>query len=569
MINKIRIQRFKSVDDLELELGPITALVGPNNAGKSSVLQAIQFATSVCQSLELDSVSKWQGNIRSGTLSSEQLIYTPLRDVHALARGGSLKQDKTIGIEITLNAADGQNANILVSRGKNRNISCRVRGKAIGTELQDLTQPFSVVAPGMAGIPAVEEFRPKGIVRRAAARGDANSVFRNVLLALSREVAAWEAFHSRLREVFPGLTIHVSFDEDNGETIAAEAEFGDIRLPIDSLGTGVLQAIQILAYIGLYNPHILILDEPDSHLHPNNQRKLVHLLGSLAHQTGVQVILSTHSRNLLDELSSIESRTHWISDGRVREEKDYDYTSGLLDLGALDAGDRLRNGGSEFVVITEDTRNEPLENLLIASGIGRDRFDIWSYGSSSKLESAILLTKFILDVAPGSTVIVHRDRDYLTKEQLERYRRSLQECGGFPFVTEGTDVESHYISASHLSEAFGLSLDQTRALIDNATEACRDESIRRMINDRTVAAQRSRTKSGSNSIDYGRIAKDCREDYESDPARFRHGKTTLKWLMANAQNSFGVNVNPTKLCTPHLAISELVNLAVTDGRDAR
>jgi predicted ATP-dependent endonuclease of OLD family len=68
LITSVRIQRFKSIPDMTVPLGGLTLLVGPDNAGKSSVLQAIQFATSVCQSLELDNVSRWSGDERSGTL---------------------------------------------------------------------------------------------------------------------------------------------------------------------------------------------------------------------------------------------------------------------------------------------------------------------------------------------------------------------------------------------------------------------------------------------------------------------------------------------------------------------
>lgn len=46
---KIRIQKFKQLEDIEIELGSITLLVGGNNAGKSSILQSIQFGVSIAQ----------------------------------------------------------------------------------------------------------------------------------------------------------------------------------------------------------------------------------------------------------------------------------------------------------------------------------------------------------------------------------------------------------------------------------------------------------------------------------------------------------------------------------------
>ena len=48
-IKKITIKDFKRIKYLSLELAPITALVGGNTSGKSSVLQAAQLAISLLQ----------------------------------------------------------------------------------------------------------------------------------------------------------------------------------------------------------------------------------------------------------------------------------------------------------------------------------------------------------------------------------------------------------------------------------------------------------------------------------------------------------------------------------------
>lgn len=53
-ISAVRIRNFKKISDTRIELGPITYLVGGNNSGKSSVLQALHTAVSCAQaSVEL------------------------------------------------------------------------------------------------------------------------------------------------------------------------------------------------------------------------------------------------------------------------------------------------------------------------------------------------------------------------------------------------------------------------------------------------------------------------------------------------------------------------------------
>jgi predicted ATPase len=46
MIDKIRIQNFKCLRDVEVELGPLNVLIGPNDSGKSSFLQAVKLLQS-------------------------------------------------------------------------------------------------------------------------------------------------------------------------------------------------------------------------------------------------------------------------------------------------------------------------------------------------------------------------------------------------------------------------------------------------------------------------------------------------------------------------------------------
>ena len=43
MIKRFRVQNFKSLKDVEMELAPVNVLIGPNGAGKSAVLQALDF----------------------------------------------------------------------------------------------------------------------------------------------------------------------------------------------------------------------------------------------------------------------------------------------------------------------------------------------------------------------------------------------------------------------------------------------------------------------------------------------------------------------------------------------
>ncbi|WP_081105801.1 AAA family ATPase [Gluconobacter oxydans] len=240
---------------------------------------------------------------------------------------------------------------------------------------------------------------------------------------------------------------------------------------LDMAGTGLLQAIQILAYVSNYNPKILLLDEPDAHLHPSNQRLLSHTLDVISKQTDTKIILATHSRHLLDSLSESEAaKLFWIKSGIATQQDNWSDIAVLMDLGALDKGEQFLNGSYKYLVWTEDTDTKPLEVLLVANGIPSDQTLIFSYQASSKVDAAKLMASFTERVRPGVITVVHRDRDFMDDSEvtrlLSKYNLDSQKNIRM-LITERSDIEAYFTDPKHLSIATGKDEQEVRDLIDD------------------------------------------------------------------------------------------------------
>lgn len=396
--------------------------------------------------------------------------------------------------------------------------------------------------PGLAGIPAHEEYRPPSVVRRAAAKGDSNSVFRNILLLLSRNPESWKSFKEKFNAVFPGYDIIVKFDPNADEYINARVINKKASLPIDSCGTGILQSIQILAYYYLYKPKVLILDEPDSHLHPNNQRILATLLKKLHHETHCQIIISTHSRHLLEELK-LDAGVYWINDCKLVEGFEDLERNMLLEIGALDKGDLLRNGDIPCILLTEDSDLEFIKVLAESSGFKPNEFQIWSYNGCSNINVARALNSFILEHAAGTHVVVHRDRDYMTDAEVLEYTESLEAVGIKVFVTKGNDAESHFVNDAHIATLYpDIQPEVIADLIDTSITERREQIIEKYIN---IIHNRRLQESykGGGKPNAGAISRDCNSNFDGNPRDFMHGKIVEKFLRNKIQKELGGNIN--------------------------
>ena len=212
---------------IRIPLHDVTLLIGANNSGKSSILQAIHFAVSIAQTARLvgEGVA-WRQDAYELSFNPSQLLYSPVADVLSLATGGTLLEPRQSQIEIEIAAEDGLRTIVGLRRGRNRNIAVSIAGRAIGEQLMNLASPFTIYAPGLAGVPKEERFMSPGVVRRIVARGDANLTLRNVLRMLRDNEASWRGFLSNMQSLFPGITIDLDFNSDTDENIGVYFGFG-------------------------------------------------------------------------------------------------------------------------------------------------------------------------------------------------------------------------------------------------------------------------------------------------------------------------------------------------------
>lgn len=466
-LQAIKIANFKKIAGTTVPVSPLTVLVGGNNSGKSCVLQAAHFAVGLLQS---------EAEVGTDTFTPDKVRYQPTREFWDLAHEDRLVEGAPpISVAFEFEEAKAGEASkfeyeVKVSRGAGESIVLEVTDLERTTQMfSDSSRPFSIYVPGLAGIPLREEYRVDAILARGIAGGEANLYLRNVLLRIHEKPERRERLNDLLQRIVPNGRLEVNFNPKLHQVIDARIEVNGISRSIEAFGTGVLQYLQIIAYVVNFSPALLLLDEPDSHLHPNNQRMIASALKEIAAGGETSVLLATHSRTILDQLENSEHTNFvWIDDGSVHPEQGKDRISMLVGLGALEGAERFYSTGCATIVLTEDTDTSYLRVLLEANGAKPAQFLIHSYRTSSKFNSAIDLSRFINLVKPGVRVIIHRDRDFMTAEDEARFMAAFPENGKAysVFLTSYSDVEHYFLNPAHISSCTDLQPQDVEAMIN-------------------------------------------------------------------------------------------------------
>lgn len=452
-LQQISIEKFKSIEKIEIPFKGITLLVGGNNNGKTSALQAIQFAVSAAQSVALFAAedAEW------ASIAPSELMYVPAADPASVGPGGRLPNDKNSPIQITFAQEDGNKGVVKIAKGRNKNVIVSIEN-GLEHDLGDINNPYCVYVPGLAGISKQETLCSMGVIKRSISRGDANLYLRNVLWALkNQDERTWIEFQQTLKQIFPNLSISLKFEKDHDEFIDAQFsnESADVAyLPLECAGTGLLQILQIFSYLYLFKPQLILLDEPDAHLHPNNQKAMIENLRDLCSSFKTQVLISTHSRHLLNTIGK-EGKTLWIDKGASKD-ADEKIVELLMEIGALDNYSTLSDKTREWIIFSEDNRSEHLKRVLDASGVREDIYgaEIISFNGCKNVGLVNMLAEFAKAKNSNLKSLVVLDRDFQPEEDLKETIEKMKRFGHICIFTRGTDVESYYSRPEHIHALF-------------------------------------------------------------------------------------------------------------------
>ena len=457
MLTKVRISNFKRIKEAELEIGPVTYIVGGNNSGKSSAIQAIHTAVTAAQ------VGRKR---QQQVIPTSSLRYSPAADFEEIGHG-RLLENKADGVRSivefigqTDNPTEDSKYRVAIYRGRNYDsigVDREPKQGDLADHIQDPDHLFSVFSPGLSEIPLREEYMGQASIFRRVIAGNANLAFRNILRLIHERNKLAELEYAVSNLIGDNISYTIWADETQDFYITAAATIGsedNHLVPVELWGTGLLQITQLYSYVILFRPAVLLADEPDAHLHPSRQKLLGDAFRNIAENYGCQVIATTHSEHLISSRSE-NTNLIWMREGTSVPHKDPDLTELLLHLGCLDT---FNPEEEQTIILTEDERTNYLETAIRSlDDKGKNITVIPSYGVGNLIVGR-MFARLKESSRSKMRIIIHRDRDFLTDPEIETWKKQKykEDVDKFEyFITRYSDIEGYYCSLDHLTQALG------------------------------------------------------------------------------------------------------------------
>ncbi len=285
MIESIEIKEFKCIHHELLKFAPLTVLAGPNSSGKSTVLQAILLGACAHAQKNLAHLKEVVKPFSQFSEVYNRYYNAQSVEIVVTGRGWTVSLSKTLNDDVPAESYTAQVKGLAYE--SSLYYLCANR---IGPEgLAELNRELKIGQSGQYALGYFEQRKDKPIHDQLV-RDEAPS------RTLKAQIAWWLSFLTGyeigpiVEKVTP-LQVKVSFSTPDLEDIS----------PFN-IGAGTSYLLKLLVMCLCAEPgDVLLVENPEIHLHPGAQSRLGCLFAFLASR-GVQLVVETHCEHLINRI---------------------------------------------------------------------------------------------------------------------------------------------------------------------------------------------------------------------------------------------------------------------------
>jgi predicted ATPase len=355
MIRKVTIKNFKSITDQSYDFTDFDLLVGRNNSGKSSILQALAIWQYCVDEFRRNKERRGKTGIQivlpnftALPVPEFNLLWTDKTERKYSPNGSKKKTPEYILIEINVEwdatPSDGAQPFPITgetsfldqipdiptkteilrdsnhSAKKMNNFAIHLRYQAPQSayaipgggwkrfkELEENHNfPRIVYVPPFSGLETFEKWNDDSIIRQQVGKAQPGSVLRNLLYRIVdkkdevEDNKEWNELKKILSTLFSIELAPPLYEKGVDTQITCTYTQRGKQFDIISGGSGFHQTLTLLAFLyGYKGLSTICFDEPDAHMHSNLQSEMLDLFRKLSKAKKIQFLIATHSGELI------------------------------------------------------------------------------------------------------------------------------------------------------------------------------------------------------------------------------------------------------------------------------
>jgi energy-coupling factor transporter ATP-binding protein EcfA2 len=490
LITRVELWHFKGFQRFTLYLPQRALLIGPNNAGKTTLAAALRTAGGMLARARAR---------RAEEVVTDQGVHVPAHAFSAAAEFGlddeNLRfnlQDLETRLHVHFTGG-GQLRAVWPPSGAGGRAPGFFYLRASGGVFVDRPRDVTREAfPSIAAVPVLGPFVDREVqlsekyVRANLTSPLASAHFRNQVMLLSDRspgpspegLSQWEAYRAFVRDWGPEIDLRDRRTSYSPQGVALDLFYREANRPtqmeVSWAGHGFQIWLQVLLHVFRQaETDVLVFDEPDVYLHPDLQRRLIALLGEAQGQT----LVTTHSAEMVVE-SEPESIV-WIDRARDRSflGERASRQPGLVD--ALGSGLNLalaRALRCRAVLFVEGHDMKILRNLARICGsrkvAGEEGVAVLGLGGFSKWTSVEPFSWLANSLLEGTVAIfVVLDSDYRDEDERKQIVTALDGVGVRGHVWQKKELENYLLVPAAIARVAGARQEWVEQVL---AEICED-----------------------------------------------------------------------------------------------
>lgn len=517
----ITFKNYKALKRFSVSLNEFNVLVGPNNAGKSTIVGAFRILSE-----GIRKASSRKPEHINDSLIKGLGYHVPLSDLPVATENIFTNYDDSEPATIEFKLSSGNKLTLIFPENDVCYMVCVANGKSVKSPA-DFKREYKAsvgFVPILGPVEHNEQLYQKEAARQALLTHRASRNFRNIWYHYPED---FDKFRNMIKSTWPGMDIEKPEVDTSYKKPVLHMYCPEERYPREIFwaGFGFQVWCQMLTYIVRSSKDsLLIIDEPDIYLHSDLQRQLVDIL----RQTDPDILIATHSTEIISEtdpgdLLVVNKKSQ--SAKRIKNPSQLQAIFGVLGSNLNPTLTQLAKSrravfveGKDFQVlsaIARKTGNQSLANrsdfaVIPVEGFNPVRVLNFSEGIEMTLGTQIL-----------KAVIF--DKDYRAPEEIKELLEGFKKFAALAHIHESKEIENYLLIPSVLQRAIEKRISErsarsgkklkfnheAKSILINISEKLKSRVNAQFLSKRSVYA-----KSANPNLDTATINQQLLEEFE-------------------------------------------------------